>query len=53
MISVRNYLSSHPEEGKKYSDLKKKLYTEYPDDYGNYRKYKDEYMKKLINRALK
>jgi GrpB-like predicted nucleotidyltransferase (UPF0157 family) len=51
MIIVRDYLRSHPDEVLKYSDLKKRLYEEYPDDYAGYRKEKDEYMEKLMERA--
>lgn len=51
MILVRNYLRSHPEEVKEYSELKRRLYQEHPDDYGAYRKPKDEYMEELLKRA--
>ncbi len=52
MIAVRDYLRSHPEEVSAYSLKKRELYTQYADDYTSYRKYKDEYMKELIKRAL-
>lgn len=51
MIDFRNYLRSHEEEVKDYSDLKKDLYSKYPNDYASYRKYKDEYVKELIKRV--
>lgn len=51
MILTRDYLRSHPEEVKKYGDLKRSLYQEHPNDYGAYRKRKDEYMKELLKRA--
>jgi GrpB-like predicted nucleotidyltransferase (UPF0157 family) len=51
MLDVRNYLRSHPEEVKAYSALKQELYTKYHNDYASYRKYKDEYVNKLQERA--
>lgn len=51
MILVRDFLRSHPEEVKKYGELKQRLYQEHPDDYGAYRKPKDEYMEELLKRA--
>lgn len=51
MILVRDYLRSHPEEVKKYGELKQRLYQEHPNDYGAYRKPKDEYMEELLKRA--
>ena len=47
MINLRNYFRSHPEVVQEYSDLKFDLVKKYPDDYGLYRKYKDEWMEKL------
>jgi len=52
IIAVRDYLRSHPEEVKRYSDLKKELFKKYPNDYGSYRKNKDVYMDNLERRAL-
>jgi GrpB-like predicted nucleotidyltransferase (UPF0157 family) len=51
MLTLRNYLRSHPEEVTAYSDLKKELFQKYPDDYATYRKLKDEYMVGLKSRA--
>ena len=53
MLTLRDYLRSHSEEVKGYSDLKKELFKKYPDDYATYRKLKDEYMKSLKERAEK
>ena len=53
MIAIRDYLKTHPEEVEAYTYLKEKLNQEYPNSYGDYRKKKDEYMKKLMERALK
>lgn len=47
MIGLRDYLRSHPEVVKEYSQLKFDLAEKYPEDYGSYRKYKDEWMNEL------
>jgi GrpB-like predicted nucleotidyltransferase (UPF0157 family) len=52
MLALRSYLRSHPKEVEAYSNLKKELFKKYPDDYGMYRKLKDEYMKALEKRAF-
>lgn len=51
MLVFRDYLRSHPEEVRQYGQIKQELYKKYPDDYGAYRKEKDEYMAKLMERA--
>lgn len=51
MLMIRDYLRSHPDEVAGYSNLKKRLYEQYPNDYAEYRKEKDAYMAKLIDRA--
>ncbi len=51
MLALRDYLRSHPEEVKAYSELKVALSRKYPDDYATYRTLKDEYMKGLKERA--
>jgi len=51
MLTLRDYLRSHPEEVSEYSNLKKRLHEKYPNDYANYRKEKDEYMEGLKERA--
>jgi GrpB-like predicted nucleotidyltransferase (UPF0157 family) len=51
MLAIRDYLRNHPEEVFEYSKLKKNLYEQYPNDYAQYRKAKDEYMEKLIQRV--
>lgn len=51
MLGLRNYFISHPEQVKEYSQLKLDLVKRYPDDYGLYRKYKDEWMEELKQRV--
>lgn len=48
MLKVRDYLRTHPEKVQEYNNLKIELYNKYPDDYGMYRKYKDEWMDNLV-----
>lgn len=47
MLKLRNYLRNHLDVVREYSDLKFSLLEQYPDDYGMYRKYKDEWMNNL------
>ncbi len=49
MLKVRDYLRAHPEKVEEYNNLKQDLYKKYPEDYGMYRKYKDEWMKSLAH----
>jgi GrpB-like predicted nucleotidyltransferase (UPF0157 family) len=51
MISLRDYLRSHPKEVQEYSKLKESLYSKYENDYASYRKYKDEYMDEMKKRV--
>jgi GrpB-like predicted nucleotidyltransferase (UPF0157 family) len=52
MLSLRDYLRSHPEEAKQYSEIKKELYNKYPTNYIDYRKNKDIYIKKLMSKVM-
>lgn len=52
MLQLRDYLRGNPGEVKDYSQLKQDLYTKYKNDYAKYRRYKDEYMETLKQRAL-
>jgi GrpB-like predicted nucleotidyltransferase (UPF0157 family) len=45
---LRDYFRSHSEVVKEYSKLKFDLVDKYPNDYGLYRKYKDEWMEKHL-----
>ena len=47
MLSLRDYLRTHPETAKEYSQLKVELYKKFENDYGQYRKLKDAYMNDL------
>ncbi len=47
MLALRDYLRTHSETVKEYSEIKQKLALAYPNDYAQYRKEKDEYMNKL------
>ncbi len=47
MLGLREYFRSHPEVVNEYSKLKFDLVEKYPDDYGSYRKFKDEWMNNL------
>ncbi|MFA5413015.1 MAG: GrpB family protein [Patescibacteria group bacterium] len=53
MLQLRDYLRVHPEDVKEYSDLKFELAEKYPNDYAQYRKYKDEYMERLKDKVRK
>ena len=53
MLSLRDYLRNNPDEVSQYSELKKTLKEKYPNDYAQYRKEKDEYMKNLKDRVKK
>lgn len=52
MLRLRDYLRANPEEVTGYAKLKWELAERYPGDYGQYRKYKDEYVKNLLERAI-
>ena len=43
-LNKRDYLRVHPEEVKKYSDIKVQLAKEFPNDYISYKKGKDYYL---------
>src|SRR3989338_611774 len=48
MMNLRNYLRDNPNLINEYSNLKLELFRKFPDDYGSYRKHKDEWMSKLM-----
>ena len=47
MLKLRDYFRTHPAVVAEYSQLKFDLVQKYPEDYGSYRKYKDEWMNAL------
>jgi len=53
MLTIRDYLRTHPEEVRAYSQKKRELKNTYPDDYAAYRKNKDVYMEALQARACR
>lgn len=52
MLNLRDYSRSHPSTVKEYSNLKFNLLKKYPDNYGQYRKYKDQWMNKLKEKIV-
>lgn len=52
-VLYRDYLLSHPDELKKYEDLKKELAKLYPFDRRNYLKHKQIYINKIHKKARK
>lgn len=52
-IMFRDYLNTHEDEKKRYEDLKMELYEKYKDDRHSYTYGKDEYIKGVIEKALK
>jgi GrpB-like predicted nucleotidyltransferase (UPF0157 family) len=47
MLQLRDYFFAHSEVVSEYNKLKNDLVMKYSNDYGEYRKYKDEWMNKL------
>ena len=52
-IMFRDYLNTHEDERKRYEALKVELYNKYKDDRHKYTYGKDEYIKGVIEKALK
>jgi GrpB-like predicted nucleotidyltransferase (UPF0157 family) len=52
-ILFRDYLNTHEDEKRRYEELKMKLYEKYKDDRNKYTYGKDEYIKGVIQKALK
>lgn len=51
-LAVRDYLRTHPEEAKRYGDLKESLAEQFPMDIESYVDGKDEFVKGLEKSAL-
>ena len=47
----RDYLNSHPQAAKKYSQLKEKLARKYPDNRDRYTEEKSEFIERIIEKA--
>ena len=52
-IMFRDYMNTHPEEAKRYEELKLELYEKYNGDRQKYVQGKDEYIKGVIALAMK
>ena len=52
-IMFRDYMNSHPDEAKRYENLKLELYEKYNGDRKEYVQGKDEYIKSVIALAMK
>ncbi len=52
ILAIRDYLRNHENEAIKYSEIKLSLFQKFPNDYKQYRKLKDKYMKSLKKRAI-
>ena len=50
-LNFRDYLIAHPEEAQAYSNLKEELAQKFPKDILNYTTGKDEFIKKIDNKA--
>lgn len=48
MVRLRDYMRKNPEAVRAYSELKRGLFKDFPTDYRSYRKYKDEYVRSLM-----
>lgn len=52
IIAIRDYLRTHPDKVKEYSEAKLSFFQKFPNDYSQYRQLKDGYMKNLKTKAL-
>ena len=52
-LLLRDYLLSHPDEAKAYSDFKRKLIRDGVIDRKEYKRIKADYVSELIQRAIK
>lgn len=53
MLSLRNYLRSHPEEAERYGDLKSRLAREFTYDNVGYMRSKDALVKEMVETSLR
>ncbi len=52
-LSFKNYLLNHPEEAKKYGDLKIELANKFKDHTHQYQKGKEAYVNELVEKSLR
>jgi GrpB-like predicted nucleotidyltransferase (UPF0157 family) len=52
-LAFRDFMNAHPEEARKYSELKRKLAAEHPQDIDGYMDGKDDFIKEIDRRAEK
>lgn len=52
-LALRDFMNAHPEEAQKYSELKRKLAMEYPNNMDGYIDGKDGFIKEIDRRAAK
>ena len=50
-LAFRDFMIAHPEEAQKYSELKRKLAAEYPQNMDGYINGKDDFIKEIDRRA--
>ena len=50
-LNMRDYLNCHENDARAYSELKKKLAKEYPDDRGAYTSMKSEMINEILHKA--
>ena len=50
-LAFRDYMMAHPVEAKQYSDLKRKLAKQFPEDIESYMDGKDEFIKDIDRKA--
>ena len=50
-ILFRDYMKEHPQEAKKYSELKQKLFIKYGNDRGKYTDSKSDFIMDIIEKA--
>ncbi len=50
-LAFRDYMIAHPEEGQKYSELKRNLAQKYPTDIDSYMNGKDRFIKEMDQKA--
>jgi GrpB-like predicted nucleotidyltransferase (UPF0157 family) len=51
-LAFRDYMIAHPEVAQKYSELKRQLAKQYPDDINAYMDGKDSFIKEMQQKAL-